>query len=55
MKKVIFCKTYYDEDTYDLPEDIGIAIDEDHGIPEDEHGFRKGSFKVTVEWSDEDE
>lgn len=55
MKKTIFCKVYCDESTMDLPEDIGNAIDEDHGIPVDEHGFRKGSFKVTVEWSDEDE
>ena len=51
----LFEKTYNDEGLYDLPEDIGDAMDGNYNklmtkLPVDEYGFILGQFKVTVEW-----
>jgi len=52
----IFEQTYSDESLISVSEDIeGSVFDENLGIPYDEYGFRKGSFKVIVTWSEEDE
>lgn len=55
MKILLFEKTYSDESLIDLPEDVGDAVSVDYSdtykkLPQDEHGYRKGSFKVTIEW-----
>jgi hypothetical protein len=51
---VIFQKNYDDESLYDMPEDLGYAVDEEnpdyHKLPEDEHGLKKGTFTVTITW-----
>ena len=49
---IIFNRTYYAESLPDLEQDIFDAIAE-ADIEMDEHGFEKGSFKVTIEWSEE--
>jgi hypothetical protein len=51
----ILNKTYSGESIVDLDRDISEMFDEEFDprietIPRDEHGFMKGSFKVTVEW-----
>ena len=51
-KMIILDKTYYAESLPDLSEDICDAIDI-ADIETDEHGFQKGSFRVTIEWSEE--
>lgn len=53
---IIFEKTYDGESLYDLSRDIAEAFEEDSNplvkeVPLDEHGFHKGNFKVTVEWT----
>ena len=54
MKNELFNKVYSDESLIDLEEDIAMAIY--HSIiPQDENGFYKGSFRVIVEWTDENE
>jgi hypothetical protein len=51
----IFEQTYSDESLISASEDIDDAVfDENLGIPYDEYGFRKGTFKVVVTWSDEE-
>jgi len=52
---LIFKKEYDGESLYDLDCDVAEAIDETHNdaianIPQDEHGFQTGTFKVTIEW-----
>jgi hypothetical protein len=52
---IIFEHTYSDESLIDLEQHLmDVIYDEDLNLPQDEHGFRKGGFKVTVEWSDEE-
>lgn len=43
-------KTYSDESLTDLSSDIDIVYEDRPEIEKDEFGFRKGQFKVTVEW-----
>ena len=55
---IVFEKRYDGESLYDLPRDISEAIDADYNkivskIPVDNHGFQKGTFKVAIEWVDE--
>lgn len=55
---IILNKVYYGEDIVDLDRDISEMFNEEFDptiatIPRDEHGFMKGSFKVTVEWIEE--
>ena len=57
MSIVIFEKTYDGESIVDLDRDVSEAIMEDYNpmvelIPNDEHGFQQGSFKVTITWSE---
>lgn len=54
----IFQKTYDGESIVDLYRDVSEAVQEKYNpalaqIPTDEHGFQKGTFKVTIEWSPE--
>lgn len=55
----IFSKNYSDEELYDLNRDIHECFQSDFNpivatIPQDKHGFKKGTFKVTVEWTEEE-
>lgn len=40
-------KKYSGESLVDLEEDVWDSVDE---MPKDEHGFAKGTFKVMIEW-----
>lgn len=52
----IFEKNYSDESLIDLPEDVWDAINDSPDVPEPEdNGFTRGTFKVTVEWIDDEE
>lgn len=58
MSKTIFQKDYDGESICDLSRDISEAFDERFNplvadIPEIEHGFHAGTFKVTIEWTKE--
>ncbi|MNF13697.1 hypothetical protein D3C80_2156340 [compost metagenome] len=44
-------KTYSDESLADLFNDIDVVYEDHSEIEKDEFGFRKGQFKVIVEWS----
>ena len=55
----IFEKEYDGESLYDLQRDISEAMMVDYNpsiskIPQDEHGFQLGTFKVTIEWSNDE-
>lgn len=53
---IIFEREYSDESLIDLDEHLQDAIyDESLNLPQDEYGFRRGSFSVIVVWTDEDE
>ena len=41
------------ESMHDLMDDIFDAINNSN-IPVDEYGFHKGTFKVTVEWTNDE-
>jgi hypothetical protein len=52
---ILLQKTYDGESIVDVSRDVDEAFDADFtpqvkDIPQDEHGFQKGTFKVTVEW-----
>lgn len=54
----VFNKKYDDESLYDLGRDISECIDPTFNpkirdIPVDEHGFREGTFQVSVTWKSE--
>jgi hypothetical protein len=54
----IFEKTYDGESVVDVYRDVTEAFDADfnpvmQNIPQDQHGFQTGQFRVTVEWSPE--
>lgn len=55
MKLEIFMKTYSEESMVDLEEDIAYMYHEDDykKIPEDEDGFKKGTFTVTIIWNND--
>lgn len=51
----IFEKEYDGESLYDFSRDAFEALSEEYNpiigdLPCDEHGFIKGTFKVTIEW-----
>jgi len=51
----IFTREYTDEELYDLERDVTEALQEDYNpivgsIPKDKHGFRTGTFVVSIEW-----
>ena len=55
---VLFEKQYDGESLYDVDRDIAEAFDERFNpkvsvVPQDEHGFQKGTFTVKIEWSPE--
>lgn len=59
MSRTLLSKTYSSEELCDLGRDVHEAFDERFtpeakGIPKDEHGFDKGTFKVTIEWIPEE-
>jgi hypothetical protein len=54
---ILFNKKYDDESLYDLGRDIEEAIDQRFNdliskLPKDEDGFTKGTFTVTIEWTE---
>lgn len=49
--KQLLRKEYDSESIMDIWDDVEDAIDDDD-IEKDEHGFHKGSFTVTLEWSE---
>lgn len=58
MTKQIFKKEYDSEMLSDIERDISECFDSDFNpemknIKQDEHGFHKGVFTVTVEWREE--
>lgn len=59
MSKILFDKIYDYEMLYDLPEDIGNALDETYNkkiakLPADEYGYIQGTFHVVVTWEPEE-
>jgi hypothetical protein len=55
----IFEKDYDGESLYDVQRDIIECFDGRFNpivkdIPQDEHGFQMGTFRITVEWTNED-
>ena len=51
----LFKKTYDGESIVDVGRDVFEAFDKDFNppaaaIPQDDHGFQKGEFVVTIEW-----
>lgn len=56
--KTLLSKSYSAEELSDLSRDVHEAFDERFtpeaaGIPKDEHGFDKGTFKVLITWEAE--
>ena len=57
---ILFKKEYDDESTYDLGRDVYESLCEDYNPllkqlpPKDEHGFRTGTYRVTIEWFPEE-
>lgn len=50
----VFNKQYTDEDLYEFEQDLFDALNKsDLNIPEDEDGFRTGTFSVVVNWEAE--
>ena len=53
---IIFEKEYSDESLVDVEQDVYDAVNDSLELPEqDDNGFRPGSFKVTIEWTNVDE
>ena len=55
---IIFNKEYDGESMHDYYRDVSEAFDSRFNpaikdIPQDEHGFHKGTFVVTVKWVDQ--
>ena len=55
----VFNKIYDGESIVDLSRDIDECLDSCYNavvqqIPQDEHGFHRGAFRVTVEWQDDE-
>lgn len=50
----IYEKEFCDEDLCDLEEEVGLAVSDFNpllkDVEVDEHGLRKGIFKVTIEY-----
>lgn len=56
--KTVFDKTYSAEELADVDRDICEAFEDNpvvEQIPTDEHGFHKGSFRVTITWTPDSE
>ena len=52
---IIFEKEYDGESLIDLEDDVGVAISCDEVLPVNEHGFIKGTFRVTISWEEGNE
>jgi len=52
---IIFDKEYDGESIADIEEDVYDAINNNDYMPVDEHGFTKGTFRVTISWSEDNE
>ena len=57
---VLFENVYHGENLCDLDRDVFEAIDPDFNskmkeIPQDEHGFNLGRFRVTIVWENDNE
>lgn len=55
---IIFDETYCSEELSDLGRDVHEAFYPEFNqiigaIPQDEYGFYKGTFKVTIQWIEE--
>lgn len=55
---LVFKKNYDGESLYDFDRDLSECIMAEYNpiienIPTDEHGFHKGTFKVTIVWEPE--
>ena len=50
----IFERDYSSESIIDLESDMYDMFGDNTEIPQDEHGFLKGTFRVSVTWIDED-
>lgn len=53
---ILFEKKYDGESIVDSYRDFSEAFDERFtpemkAVPSDEHGFHKGTFKITIEWT----
>ena len=51
---IILYKLYDGNSITDVEEDIIDALNYSSHIPEDEHGFKQGTFKVTVEYLEDE-
>lgn len=51
--KILFSKEYCSESLVDVERDIYEALEEDHGIPVDQHGFQSGTFTITITHSED--
>lgn len=49
----IFDKEYDSLSLVDIEDDVYDAINNNEYMPFDEHGFTKGTFRVTISWSEE--
>lgn len=55
VRHEIFTREYTDEELYDLERDVTEALQEEYNpivsnLPKDKHGFRTGTFVVSIEW-----
>jgi len=55
----LFDKTYDGESIVDIYRDVAEAIDSRYNnlidkIPQDRHGFQKGTFDVSIKWVEDD-
>jgi hypothetical protein len=57
MTKILFKKLYSDESLYDSSRDMADWLDSESYIllPETKDGFKRGSFEITITWTDDDE
>lgn len=57
MSRVLFAKEYYHEDLLnDLRDDMSDMFEDSdlyHRLPEDEDGYKRGTFHVSIIWKDE--
>lgn len=54
---IFFEKEYSDESLVDIEEDVYDAISQNPLLQQaqEDSGFRPGTFKVTIEWTNDDE
>lgn len=50
---ILLDKTYYGENIHEAEQDLSEMFDSGQ-VPQDEHGFHRGTFKLTVEWIPEE-